>query len=140
MLGLVRLQLGALAGGALELEAGHLGDEEVAPGELEEELRRRRPPDVLDRVDRPHRGEVVDPVLLDRPERQEPVGPARHRRDQGVRCRPAVGRGEQRRVHRPEVVPDDTDPRRIDRGPADDDVEAAPQAIHLAGHPLAVGV
>ncbi len=87
---------------------------------------------------RSHRSQVVDPVLLDRPEREEPVGPARHRRDQHVRGRPAVGRGEERRVHRAEVVPDDADAGRIDRRPARHDVEAAPKPVHLGRHALAI--
>ncbi len=138
MFGLVGLQLAALAGGPLELETCHRGDEEVAAGELEEQLRGCHPPDVLDRVDRSHRREVVDPVLLDRPEREEPVGPAGHGGDQRVGGRPAVGRGEERRVHRTEIVPDDADPGRIDRRPAHHDVEAAPKPVHLGGHALAV--
>ena len=125
----------------MELEAAHRRDVEVASAELEEHGHvRRDPTDGLDGVEPPHGPQIVDAVLGQVPEHQEPVAPAGRGGHDDQRAEAGFVGGLERGEHATEVVSDDAEPRRIHIGSRGQDVQARPQPTHLGEDRALVGL
>ncbi len=101
---------------AAQFEPGHGRDEEVAARELEQHPGVGQRGQVLDGIDVPHRAQVIEAVLLDGPEGEEPVRPAWSAGYEDQRAHATLGGGHQDGVHRTEVVADEADAMAVDAG------------------------